>query len=320
VKRWVPRLVPIAFYGILAVVLFFYLRDIKWSVIASLDFAWGWLAIGSIVSLVSRYWMVLIWLVLLRGLGASKFDNPPELALVYAKSWLGRYIPGTAPWILGKIYFASKKGLSKSKLAVSSFLEAGLQILTLLVVGILMVLIDPRTVVIDAWLKVVMIAALVAFVVALWPRVFNAAATLGYRVIRKKDIDRADLPGWSTILRGAALYLVGALFSGLSMFFVALAVDPQLSWSTLPFIVGAANLATAVSMVAIFAPGGLGVREGILTVLLSIVMPTELAFASAIVLRLWSIIIDLAFFGIAWTHSAIHNRLARSDGGAGEAA
>ncbi|MDQ1556142.1 MAG: glycosyltransferase 2 family protein [Actinomycetota bacterium] len=308
-KPWMRRAIPIALYVVLAVVLYLYLRDVHWGEIAAIQFNWGWLAIGTVVSLLSRYWMVLIWLVLLRSLGAGKFDNIPELALVYAKSWLGRYIPGTAPWILGKIYFASKRGLSKGKLAVSSFLEAGLQIITLLLVGIVMLLIDPRTNVVAGWLRWAMIAALLVGVVALLPPVFNAMARFGYRLIRKKELDRADLPSWPTIIRGTLLYLVGAGFSGLSMFFVALAVDPSLSWDNLAFIIGAANLATAVSMIAIFAPGGVGVRETILITLLGIVMGKALATASSIVLRLWSIVIDFAFFGIAFLHAVIYNRV-----------
>jgi uncharacterized membrane protein YbhN (UPF0104 family) len=310
-RPWMKRAIPIVLYVALALVLYFYLRDVKWSQIIAIKFNWGWLAVGTAVSLLSRYWMVLIWLVLLRSLGAGKFNNIPELALVYAKSWLGRYIPGTAPWILGKIYFASKQGLSKSKLAVSSFLEAGLQIITLLLVGIVMLLVDPRTSVVPPVLRWAMIAALVIGIVALLPPVFNSMARFGYRLIRKKELDPADLPSWTAILRGTGLYLIGAIFSGLSMFFVALAVDPTLSWDNLAFIIGAANLATAVSMIAIFAPGGVGVRETILITLLGIVMGRALATAATIVLRLWSIIIDFAFFGIAFLHAVIYNRVRR---------
>jgi uncharacterized membrane protein YbhN (UPF0104 family) len=309
IKPWMRRAVPIVFYIALAVVLYFYLRSIDYAQIGAIDFNWGWLAVGTVVSLLSRYWMILIWLVLLRSLGAGKFQNIPELALVYAKSWLGRYIPGTAPWILGKIYFASKQGLSKSKLAVSSFLEAGLQIITLLLVGIVMLLIDPRTSVVPDWARWGMIAALVIGVVALLPPVFNAMARFGYRLIRKKELDRADLPSWTTILRGTGLYLVGAILSGLSMFFVALAVDPTLNWDNLAFIIGAANLATAVSMIAIFSPGGVGVRETILVLLLQIVMGKTLAGVASIVLRLWSIVIDFGFFGIAFLTAVLYNRI-----------
>lgn len=307
-KKWLIRIIPIVFYVLLVVFLILYLRTIDFDRILAIRFDWTWIVVATLIGIVSRYWMVYIWLVILTSLGSAKFDNIPELSLVYAKSWLGRYIPGTAPWILGKIYFASQKGLSKSKLAVSSFLEGGLQVIVLLVVGLVMVLVDPRTSVIDPAFTWAMLAVAVVGVVALIPPVFNRIAALGYRIIRKKDLAKEDQPRWSTVGRGSALYLVGAVLSGVSMFFVAKAVWPELPWESLLFIVGAANLASSASMVAIFVPSGIGVREAILVVLLSVVMPTELAFVSAIVLRLWSIFVDLLFFGIASVHSRVHNR------------
>jgi len=307
-KKWAIRLIPIVFYVLLAVFLVLYLRTIDFERILEIDFDWRWIAVASVIAMFSRYWFVYIWLVILTSLGASKFENIPELSYVYAKSWLGRYIPGTAPWILGKIYFASQKGLSKSKLAVSSFLEGGLQVIVLLVVGLVMVLVDSRTSLIDPALKWTMAAVAVAGIVALIPPIFNRIAALGYRIIRKKQLSPDDLPRWSTVGRGAGLYLIGSLLSGLSMFFVAKAVWPELPWETLLYVVGAANLASAASMVAIFVPSGIGVREAILVALLSVVMPTEFAFVAAIVLRLWSILIDLLFFAVASVHTRIHNR------------
>ncbi len=298
-KKVLVRAIPIVFYAALAVFLVLYLTSIDYSKLASISFHWGYLALATLVSLAYRYWMVFIWLVLLRGLGANKVDSVAEMTFVYARSWLGRYIPGTAPWILGKIYFASKQGVSKAKLAVSSFLEGGLQVIVLLVVGIIVILLDPRTRFIDPWLSVVMIVVAALGLIALAPPVFNRIASLGYRIVRKQTLDQAHLPSWSVVARGAGLYVVGAAFSGLSMAFVAFAVYPELPWSSVLFIVGATNLASAVSMIAIFAPSGIGVREAILVALLSVVMPTELAFVATIVIRLWSVVIDFAFVGIA---------------------
>lgn len=308
-KPWIKRAIPIVFYVLLTVFLVVYLTTIDWATIASIRFDWLWVVVATVVSLAYRYWMVLIWLVILRSLGAGRFADVPKLVLVYARSWLGRYIPGTAPWILGKIFFASQQGLSTTKLAVSSFLEGGLQVLVLLVTGLVVLLIDLRTVtLIDPWLIVLMVAAALAGIVALWPRVFNAVARLAYRVIRKRELSDEDLPGWGTIGRGAGLYVIGALLSGLSMFFIAKAVWPDLGWETLLFVVGATNLAGAIGMIAVFAPSGIGVREAITVLLLGIVMPTEIALVAAIVLRLWSILVDLLFLVLAQTHVSLRRR------------
>jgi hypothetical protein len=300
VKRALRWLFPTVFYGALVAFLFLYLRTLDFESLVRIHFEWIFLAVAVVLGLCNRYWMVVIWLTILRKLGAASFRRDiGDLSLIYAKSWLGRYIPGTAPWILGKIYFASKHGLSKSKLAVSSFLEGGLQILILLLVGLLMLVVDSRTSLIDPTYKWLMaLIALCGFVV-LWPQVFSRLMAIAFRLIRKREIPRADLPTVSTVATGAGLYVVSAILGGVSMFFVAKSVWPELPYSELLFCIGATNLASAVSMLAVFAPSGIGVREAILVVLLDIVMPLEIAVTATVLLRVWSIGVDLLFLAVA---------------------
>jgi hypothetical protein len=43
------------------------------------------------------------------------------------------------------------------------------------------------------------------------------------------------------------------------------------------------------------------VREGMQMLLLPLVMPKELAFVVTVGARIWSTLIDLIFFGVAWS-------------------
>src|SRR5690606_14053307 len=117
-KSLIKKLVPIVFYGLLVVFLGLYLQSIDYSRLGEAKFHTGYFVIASILALGFRYWGAYIWTVLLRSLGAKSVRMDLTLTYVYAKSWLGRYIPGTAPWISGKIYFAARQGISKNKLAV----------------------------------------------------------------------------------------------------------------------------------------------------------------------------------------------------------
>jgi uncharacterized membrane protein YbhN (UPF0104 family) len=63
--------------------------------------------------------------------------------------------------------------------------------------------------------------------------------------------------------------------------------------SALPSLIGAWSFSATVGLVSLFAPYGLGVKEGILTLLLSMYMPTGTAAAVAILSRIWSISGDL---------------------------
>jgi len=292
------RVIAPAFYILLIVFLVLYLRHVDFGKLAHVHIAWGYLVLSVFVALGARYLGSFTWFTILRSLGARELHIHKAMVAVYAKAWLGRYIPGTAPWILGKIYFASKHGVSKQKLAVSALLEGGLQITTLLVFSLLLLMFDKRLDVLGGGFKILMMLVALAGIVILLPPVYNRIVGKAYRLLRRKALDAENKASAETITRGAALYLVDAAVSGFSLFFIAKGVDPGLAWHNIVFVIGAASLATVVSMLAIFAPGGLGVREGIQLVLFSLIMPKELAVMVTVLMRLWSVCVDLLFFAL----------------------
>lgn len=298
------KLFPIFFYSALVVFLFIYLKSIDFDKFNTVQFDLSLLFTSGLIALTARFWQSNIWLAILKGLGAKDIEKSRrELLYVYAKSWMGRYIPGTAPWILGKIYFASKHGISKNKLAVSSLLEGALQIAVVMAVSFMMLMFDSRLDVIDINYKIIMITVLVGCVVSVYPPVFNKIISIIYKLFKKKVFDKEHYVNNKTIVKGATMYAVGALLSGLSLFFVAKSIYPSLDYSSVFFVMGTGNLAGVIGMLAIFAPSGIGVREGVQLALLSLIMPTELALLVTITTRLWGVVMDLVFFGIAKAQS-----------------
>lgn len=310
-RSFVKRAIPIAFYVALAVFFTIYLTTIDYSKFATIAPDWRYLLIALLTGLGFRYWGAFIWIVILRGLGAKNASYSRDLIHVYAKSWMGRYIPGTAPWILGKIYFASRLGISKGKLAVSSLLEAGLQILVLLLFSSVMLLADNRATVIDANLQVVLMVVMVIGVICLIPPVFNRIVAVAYRVLRRGTLPDEHLVTGRVVVSGIVLYAGGAIISGMSLYFVAKAVYPELPLADMLFIMGVGNLAGAVSMLAVFTPSGLGVREAVQLTLLSLVMPTEIALVVTVSTRVWGVAMDVCFFAAA-------SAMKRRRGAAGE--
>ncbi|HRJ05932.1 MAG TPA: lysylphosphatidylglycerol synthase domain-containing protein [Candidatus Saccharibacteria bacterium] len=291
------RVLTSVFYVLLISFLVVYISRIDFSALSRMSIGFGVLGVAVIVDLLSRYWTVAIWIVLLKNLGATKLSDKAGLSYVYAKSWLGRYIPGTAPWILGKIYFASQHGISKSKLAVSSLLEAALQIVVMIAFSLLALLIDSRFDVVAKETKYYIAAAFIVCIIALIPRFFNSAVSLAYRILKRKRIDPRDLATSRTILTGAAMYLVGAVLNGLVFFLIAKSVYPPLPFSDILFVMAIGNLSGALGMLAVFVPSGLGVREGVQLILLGLIMPASLAVVITVIARLLSVVTDLLFFG-----------------------
>jgi uncharacterized membrane protein YbhN (UPF0104 family) len=293
------RSVPFIFYALLITFLVLYLRSVDLSKLGQLHPNWLYIGIATALGLLTRYFGTFIWLTILRSLGARDIRMQRQLIYVYAKSWMGRYIPGTAPWILGKIYFAAKHGVSKQKLAISSLLEGGLEIVTMLVLSFSLLLFDTRLNVLSKDVKVFMLVITVAGVVALVPSVFNRWVSLAYRLVKRKRLAAEHLASPATVLHGSVLYLINSLANGLSLFFIAKGIDPSLSYHNLLFVIGASSLAGAAGMVAVFAPSGLGVREAIQLVLFSLIMPRELALAVTVTTRLWIVGVDVMFFGLS---------------------
>lgn len=296
-RRILGRVVAPAFYLLLVVFVVIYVVNTDWSQLQGVELSWWPLIAATLLSLAFRYLGVFIWLRLLMRLGGRlPTGQSREMSYIYAKSWLGRYIPGAATWILGKIYFASRHGVPRDKLAVSGVLEGALQIVATMIVGIALVIFDPRAAALAPWIRWLLIAALIVGIVALIPPVFHRLLRLAFKVLRRGDPDKAVLPSWVAMGEATGWYVLGSLVTGTSYFLVVLAVYPEVNWSDALYIIGAASLASAISMLAIFAPGGLGVREGVLGLMFAVVMPGPVALVLVIVLRVWSVAVDFLFY------------------------
>ncbi len=305
------QLVAMATFIIAIIVFFaFYLKDIDYAVLADLSFSWPLLVIATVISLMFRYWGVFIWRTILSDLGST--DLPPFLVLsnVYAKAWMGRYIPGTIAWIGGKIILASRLGISRSRLTVSSLLEAGMQVVASLFVALLILGLDSRLDVISTQVKIVMVLLAVASLTILLPPVLNFVLSVAFRLIRRQEAFLELRTNGRATFRSFVLYVGGTVLSGSAYFFLTKALYPPINaaddfW----FIVGAFTLAGALGMATPLVPSGLGVRDGVQLVLLSIIMPKEIALAVTVASRLWSAAVDLLFLVSAQLFHLGHRRL-----------
>ena len=90
-------------------------------------------------------------------------------------------------------------------------------------------------------------------------------------------------------------YILHYLLLGTSFFLVSRSLQ-LFSWSTFPALSGIYALSHVVSLVALIAPGGLGVREGALGVQLGLLVPPGVAEALAIGARVWFTLIELIIY------------------------
>ena len=251
----------------------------------------GWLALSGVLYVLGLSCSALYWDRLLGHLGA----RPPlgDALRAYYVGHLGKYLPGKAWALLLRTSLVRGHGVSMGLAALTSFYEvlttmaAGVLVATVLfaVLGAdagatlnadtvrrLLVLEQPGEGGLQRPVVVLMSALLfVAFVVPLHPSIFNRLAHRLSLPFRERDAAQLPHIRFRYLLEGLVLTSIGWLLLGAS-FAASLrgVVGADWPWldmrtARLPAIMG---LAYVIGFV-VFIPGGLGVREFVLTLLLT---------------------------------------------------
>jgi uncharacterized membrane protein YbhN (UPF0104 family) len=81
-------------------------------------------------------------------------------------------------------------------------------------------------------------------------------------------------------------------------------VAPQ----TILFLTGALAISSTLGLIALFAPSGLGVREGALVYLLSFMMATPVAVIISVLTRIWMTLIEIGLIGVVYLLRQLRKR------------
>jgi uncharacterized membrane protein YbhN (UPF0104 family) len=81
------------------------------------------------------------------------------------------------------------------------------------------------------------------------------------------------------------------------------------------FLTGALAISSTLGLIAIFAPSGLGVREGALVYLLSFMMATPVAVIVSILTRIWMTLIEIGLIGVVYLFHKFRKREKRKEHG-----
>jgi glycosyltransferase 2 family protein len=291
------RFITFGFLSAVIIFLVIYLKGTDFSQLKSLSINWWYIFIGSLWAFAFRHWMVFIWRVILRSLGTQKLPGYNLMAEVYAKAWISRYIPGTVTWIAGKVYMASQFGISKSRLAVSSLLEGGMQVVATVVVSLLLIGFNPHLTIVPLYVRIITIIISLLSLLVLFPPIFNRLLKYTHVAVKKRPPSDELYINMSAVFWSFMLFIIGAFINGIASYFIVVAITGQSSVSLLFYIIGAFNLAGAIGMATPFLPSGIGVRDGILLLLLAAVMPKDIALAITVFSRLWQVAMDSIFLG-----------------------
>ncbi|HYN88050.1 MAG TPA: YbhN family protein [Ardenticatenaceae bacterium] len=220
---------------------------------------------------------------------------------VWTTSNFARYLPGSMWHLVGRVYLGGEAGVSRATGALSVLLEQGLQLLAaILLVALTLPFWPPDT-------PVRRFAWLFAFVplglVAMYPRFFFPLLNHALRLLRREPVP-ASLR-YRDLLAYLGLYLVTHLSNALALLFAVRALGAE--WRTAPAVIGAGMVAWTIGVVSLLTPGGLGLREGLVTALLAPILGVDVAAVGALLWRAANILTEalgvVLFNALSWVQA-----------------
>ena len=265
-------------------------RQIDWSRVRPVP---GIIAIGAVLFTVSVALADLLVRLLYRDLGVRL--KPGRGLVLYFVPMLGRYLPGKVASIAGHVIIARRYGIGLSVAAAAVGLLTVLGLMAAVAVGLVFLLVQPPAVLDPVLIRWLLAAGVIGLALACLPGFWIGALNAALRVFGREPLTTG-------LGYGAMLRLLGAL-AGHAVLTVAGYAAISLGCigqppAALPLIIGAICIANAIGFIAVFAPGGIGVREGILLLLLGPTLGAGPAALFTVVLRLVQTAVDALAGGI----------------------
>ena len=258
------------------------------------------------LAMLSPFVTVLGWRVLLADLG-SRLHIAPASGVFFVGQ-LGKYLPGSVWSVVVQTDMAHRLGVPRRRTAVVGLLTIALSALTGMILGLpaLPVLLTRGDAVVPWWSLVLIIGVLG---VLLWPPVLNRGIRTMLRLLRRDPLEH-DLTHAAVGLSSlwfASSWLVG----GLSVWVMArnLAPDDADASRLLLVAVSGYLLAAGIGMFSIVVPAGVGVRDGVMILLLATSMSVSAATAVVVVARFLTVLADVVWAAVGWLWAKTHDLL-----------
>lgn len=272
----------ISFYYLIRVILNFDLR--------LLTFKKNFSSIGSIFFLSIGYALFILpigsysWKSIVEFLGQKKISGK-EAFQVYARANIAKYLPGNVMQYVGRNYLGSKLGWKHSDIAFSSLLEITLTVVTgflllsfLFITGLMSI---PETLL--SWLKFkpypFYFLIFLMVLLFLWILYKKRGLPENFKKLKLKNFIFFSLK---------ILFIYSSMFIMLGFFLIHIfytTLDVSLKPKEMITIISGFIVSWFISFVAPGVPGGLGVRESLIVLLLSPLYGPEKTLLASFILR-----------------------------------
>ncbi len=239
-------------------------------------------------------YLVGLWARMVSSLGGPGLSLAQAFRIFFVAN-LGRYVPGKVWQLAGLTYLAGKRGVSFPVASSAAILGQVYSLGAAACVAALGLAVQPMTGLPQGLLPGALALAGLVVVLTTIPPVLRFILLLAFRLGRSAE-PPPEVDSWFG-LRWLGLYLPGWLGYGVA-FGLLWASFPALAGVSWSAAVGSFAAAYFLGYAALFAPAGVDIREGALSVLLAPWLGGAPAAVLAVMARLWITVGEL--MPVAW--------------------
>lgn len=295
------KLIPLAKYLLTFAIFAFlgYTLYSKWSAVTEQEFTLRplYLVPAILFALVNRYMQAWGWLAAVRRLGYSPAFAPSMAA--YFISQAVKYVPGKMMLPVFRVMLCDRLGIRRAHTITSVMVELVMMVASGSIVFFALLPFMSRG--LDNWFTILsLLACCIAGLVGIHPKVMNFGMGILMRILKKDHVPIQYQYRFLLLL--LMFFIAGWLVYGLSAMFTLLAVSQApISGLSFPVVMTAAfAISWVLGFLSFLTPGGLGVREGVLTWLLTPYMPVSIAIVVALISRLIWVGTEILAAGITY--------------------
>lgn len=295
IKRFIQLL-------IIGIIFFFLIRNLfnNWQQICYYQWKANYplLFFSTGIVILNFSFLIKIWLKLLDVLGFNlKYGKGFKIWFI---SSFGRYIPGKVWQLLGMVYLCEREGIPKTVTTTSAILAQIFSLVSGLIISLLLLGVDffdkfgGSNILFFA---ILLSLFLFLIIISIYPRLLEKGINFLLRKFKKPEL-KIQLSIW-TSFKFLVVYAITWLIYGFGFFFFIHSFT-NVSFYQYPLMTGIFAIAYILGFLSFFAPGGLGVREGILTYLLGFYFPVSIATVISLASRIWMTIAEVIGLGISF--------------------
>lgn len=249
--------------------------------LSTLHIRWVVLAVASSLLVAAYLYAASLWGLMVRELSGVEMGLVASLRVFFTAN-LGRYLPGKVWQIAGLALLARKEGVPAATASGAAVLGQAFSLAGATLVGAGVLLRSEwgdlgAMVVLGGLLACVAVPGILRALMGLWFRLSREAEPPGLELGAAFGVRWMGLYALAWLMQGGAFLVLGRS--------LGMALPPLEALAAYP-------AAYVLGYVAVFAPAGIGVREGFLIAFLDPILGTGAA-ALAVIARLWTTAVEL---------------------------